>query len=130
MGGGGKSCAHFADGAYEALEFTAFPLRKRKGGTVREPHPASPVVASWAPPAPPQCHSHVSHSSGCHAASSLRRSCGDVQAQPLKDVHFQCPRVQLELFVTINSKVLHLGFSLHRHPHDQSSDLLRKEECF
>lgn len=31
--GDGKSCAHFADGAYEALEFIVFPLRKRKGGT-------------------------------------------------------------------------------------------------
>ena len=63
----------------------------------------------------------------CHAASSLRRSCGDVQAQPLKA---GCPRIQLELFVTLSSTVLHLGFFLHHHPNDRNSDLLRKEECF
>ncbi|XDC61330.1 beta-catenin-like protein 1 isoform X1 [Ovis aries] len=78
------------DGACEALEFIVFPPRKRKEGTVHEPHLASPVVAS-----PPQCHRRVSYCFRPHATSCLRCSCGDVQAQPLKDLHFQCPHIQV-----------------------------------
>lgn len=103
------------------------PSEKEERGN---PHEPSPVYCFHggilgAPFAFSVSHSRES-TAPCHAASSLGCSCSDLQLQPLNAICFLRPHVQLELFITLSFALLYLGFSLHLHPCNHNSDLLRK----